>query len=172
MTTAQQKLFIYVFSQNYFLWNGVRHSLAWLPPSRQEYHWLADMTLAALNDLIKALPEGALCIIITEASRTQTLRQLLPRSILVMGDNEPSAALDRYLNAPPTEQASAQRLTRAELNVCTLISKGYPPAGIARLLNKSQKTINSHKRSAMQKLSCHSSAELWTRITQFSSPSA
>ncbi len=169
MTMTQQKLFIYVFSQNYFLWNGIRHSLAWLPPSRQEYHWLTDMTFAALNKRIKDLPAGAFCIIVTEANRIQTLRQLLPRGILVTGDDEPLHALDAYLNSPPTVSVSPVRLTRAERKVCALISEGYAPDGIARLLNKSHKTINGHKRSAMQKLSCHSSAELWTRITQFSS---
>ncbi|NDJ58523.1 response regulator transcription factor [Enterobacteriaceae bacterium 4M9] len=169
MTMAQQKLFIYVFSQNYFLWNGIRHSLAWLPPSRQEYHWLTQMTLAALDERLKDLPTGALCIIVTEASRIETLRQLLPRGVLVMGDNEPLHTLDALLNSPSAVQVSSVRLTRAERKVCALISKGYAPAGIARLLNKSQKTINGHKRSAMHKLSCHSSAELWTRITQFSS---
>lgn len=168
MNVVQQKLFIYVFSQNYFLWNGIRHSLPWLPPSRQEYQWLADITLAALDAQIKALPSGALCVIITEASRAQTLRQLLPRGILVMGDDEPLNALNTWLESPGIAQTSPERLTRAEFKICTLISKGYPPAGIARLLNKSQKTVNSHKRSAMQKLRCHSSAELWTRITEFS----
>ena len=169
MTMTQQKLFIYVFSQNYFLWNGIRHSLAWLPPSRQEYHWLTDITLGVLDERIKDLPAGAFCIIVTEASRIQTLRQLLPRGILVIGDDEPLHTLDAHLNSPSAVPVSTVRLTHAERKVCALISKGYAPDGIARLLNKSQKTINSHKRSAMQKLSCHSSAELWTRITQFSS---
>jgi DNA-binding NarL/FixJ family response regulator len=51
-------------------------------------------------------------------------------------------------------------LSPREKNVIQLISEGYSNKGMSRVLNLSVKTIETHRASAMRKLSVNSTAEL------------
>ena len=46
-------------------------------------------------------------------------------------------------------------LTKAEINVCKYISKGYTHRKIARLTKRSPKTINNHVTNIYKKLNKH-----------------
>ena len=67
------------------------------------------------------------------------------------------ALLKSFLNRT---RHSASTLTDRERAVVQLVAEGHPNKEIARLLNISLKTVESHRAAIMRKLNFHSSAEL------------
>jgi DNA-binding CsgD family transcriptional regulator len=158
---------IYIFSENYYLWVGIRISLSWLLPSRPLFTWISAPSLSALDGLGKQPGKDLRRVLVAEADQVETLKLLVPKDVRVLPDNLPLTELLAQINAPAENKRRGTHLTRSEWQVCLSISRGVTTQEMACKLNKSPKTINGHKRNAMQKMRCHSNADLWSRITQF-----
>jgi DNA-binding CsgD family transcriptional regulator len=165
--TMQPRNLIYIFSENYYLWVGIRISLSWLLPSRPLFTWISAPSLSALDGLGKQPGKDLRRVLVAEADQVETLKLLVPKDVRVLPDNLPLTELLAQINAPAENKRRGTHLTRSEWQVCLSISRGVTAQEMARKLNKSPKTINGHKRNAMQKMRCHSNADLWSRITQF-----
>jgi DNA-binding NarL/FixJ family response regulator len=65
--------------------------------------------------------------------------------------------LDSYLS---TERVDADPLTNQERLVVQLVAEGQTNKEIARIMNLSVKTVETHRAAAMSKLGCSSIADL------------
>lgn len=91
-------------------------------------------------------------------------KQHLVEAIEALADHKPfftskvsKALLDTYLDRP-SEKRSA--LTNRERQIVQLIAEGYTSKHIAKLLNISLKTVDTHRAAILRKLNLSSSAAL------------
>jgi len=69
--------------------------------------------------------------------------------------------IEGYLQRRPTENvASSDKLTSREREILQLLAEGHSNKEIAKLLNLSVKTVETHRTNLMKKLGLHSLAEL------------
>ena len=97
-------------------------------------------------------------LIFTDECRVNDINVYLPAGrVRVLAGNISIIQLSQHLrNADFTQRYRPDaNLTRSELRVCTLLSQG---------LNKSPKTIYTHKRNAMTKFRCQNLAEFHRKI--------
>ena len=94
-------------------------------------------------------------IVVIEAMRT-----VLAGQIWLSPQMNNRLLLDGFKGRKTDADSLLARLSDRELEVFSLIGKGYGSQEIAKRLNLSIKTINSHRENLKQKLGCASSQEL------------
>lgn len=92
----------------------------------------------------------------TEADLVQTIR-MVAEGAFYLGPHIPQAVLDALTN---NTQLASDSLTDREWQVVELIAEGRTTNEIARELNLSPKTIESHRSRIMQKLNLDQTAQL------------
>ncbi|AMX06911.1 LuxR family transcriptional regulator [Enterobacter asburiae] len=82
----------------------------------------------------------------------------------MVADNLSFAQLSHCFSDTTFAIKNAATLSHQERRVCMLLHKGFSPVRIAKIMNKSPKTIYTHKRNAMNKFCCHSLAEFHRKL--------
>lgn len=161
---------IIILSDNYFLWLGLKTAIDTMMTPRPDIFWINEISPESIfrmrEQVMKSHPERH-WLVFTDASRISDIQIYLPADrVKVMADDLSVSRLMLSLRSGDFTSASVPdaTLTRSELRVCTLISKGISLVRIAQLLNKSPKTIYTHKRNAMSKFHCHNLAEFHRKI--------
>lgn len=161
---------IIILSDNAFLWFGLKTLITTMMVPRPNIFWINDVTplrILHMREQIMQRAEPEDWLVFTDAARVSDLRVYLPHErVHILADNLTVAQLTRRLRSADFSSVTPPdaKLTRSELRVCTLISRGISLVGIARLLNKSPKTIYTHKRNAMSKFHCRNLAEFHRKI--------
>lgn len=158
---------IIVLSQNRFFWLGLQALVSVMPLPHPEILWLNNFTAETLARLRLACRQCK-TLLVTERDFIDDVQVFLPVSqITLIADTNPLTQVQQWLKEGnfPLVSTQAPILTRAELRVCTLYSQGLNTVRIARVLNKSPKTIHSHKRNVMAKFHCRNLVEFHRTLT-------
>lgn len=161
---------IIILSDNYFLWLGLKALISTMMAPRPDIFWsngVSPESILRMREQVMKSSSYKHSLVFTEASRVNDIQIYLPSErVKVMPTNLSVSQLILRLSTENFTNASVPNatLTRSELRVCTLISKGISLVRIAQLLNKSPKTIYTHKRNAMTKFHCHTLAEFHRKI--------
>jgi DNA-binding NarL/FixJ family response regulator len=99
------------------------------------------------------------------------IRQVLSGH-LYLSEKISSRLLDQFLTAALTETAPSVGLTDRELEVLTLLGRGYGSREIAEKLFLSIKTVEAHRERIKKKLMLKNSAELIRYAMQFATDRA
>lgn len=159
-----------VLSKNYFLWQGLKHSLPYMvnpSPTLQWFNKDNDNCVFELREKILCDNSETKWLVITEDNRTQEIQQFLPPGrVCVLSDKLSIKQLAQQLKHPEFRRSMRKEspLTHSEIHICLLIIMGFSPNTIARMLHKSPKTIYTHRRNAMAKFHCNTLAELHRKI--------
>lgn len=94
----------------------------------------------------------------TESDLVQTIR-MVAQGAFYLGPNIPQSVIDALTN---NTKLASESLTEREWQVVELISEGKTTNEIARILELSPKTIESHRSRIMQKLNLDQTAQLVT----------
>ncbi|WP_263070192.1 helix-turn-helix transcriptional regulator [Enterobacter huaxiensis] len=161
---------IIILSENYFLWRGLTSLISMMMTPRPDIFWINSVSpegiLRVREQIMKDTAHSG-WMIFTDECRVNDIQAYLPAGrVSVLADNLSVIQLSQCLRNADFTHGSLQdaTLTRQELRVCTLISKGISLIRIAHLLNKSPKTIYTHKRNAMSKFHCQNLAEFHRKI--------
>lgn len=161
---------IIILSENYFLWLGLTSLISMMMTPRPDIFWINSVSpegiLRMREQIVKDTADNG-WMIFTDECRVNSIQVYLPAGrISVLADNLSVIHLSQCLrNADFTHHLLPDAtLTRQELRVCTLISKGISLVRIAQMLNKSPKTIYTHKRNAMCKFHCQNLAEFHRKL--------
>lgn len=160
---------IVILSDNYFLWLGLKSAISMMMAPRPDIFWISEVSPESILRMREQVMKSPVhhWLVFTEASRINDIQIYLPSErVSVMPDNLTVSQLVLRLSSEDftCTRVPDATLTRSELRVCTLISKGISLVRIAQLLNKSPKTIYTHKRNAMTKFHCHNLAEFHRKI--------
>ena len=105
----------------------------------------------------RALKAGARGYIMKEEAETSVMIAI---ETVMSGQIYLSDQERRRMNDYATENNSISDLSDRQLQIFSLIGKGYGTVEIAEKLNLSIKTIDTHKENIKSKLHCSSSAEM------------
>lgn len=161
---------VIVLSDNYFLWLGLKTLISMMMTPRPDIFWINSVspeTILRMREQIMRETTDNGWLIFTDECRVNDINVHLPAGrVRVLAGNISIIQLSQHLrNADFTQRYRPEaNLTRSELRVCTLLSKGISLVRIAQLLNKSPKTIYTHKRNAMTKFRCQNLAEFHRKI--------
>lgn len=159
-----------VLSDNYYLWSGLRHCIPFMVEPHLALSWHKDLTgedLFLLREKILQDTSGKKWLIVTGHKRMQELQQLLPPGkVCLIRDNVSLKQLACHLRHPDFHRRIEKDapLTQTEAHVCRLIIKGLSTVKIAEMMNKSPKTVYTHRRNAMTKFHCHTLADLHRKM--------
>lgn len=159
-----------VYSDNYYLWSGLRHLIREMGEPQLSIAWHNDLSSKSLFQLRETILNDASSrrwLVVTPDNRLREVQQILPsENVCVIRDTLTLKQFANHLRHPDfrrTIQKDAP-LTRTEVSVCLLIIKGFSTVKIAVMMNKSPKTIYTHRRNAMVKFHCHTLAELHRKM--------
>lgn len=145
---------------------GDDFALAWLPRLREQWPALRILVLSSHAESLyadRALRAGAQGFMMKSASPADLLaavRRVLSGQIALSAAQQ-QATLQRAVGAAHGGgTAVAQALSSREIEVLRLIAVGHSTAEMARLLNRSVKTIETHKQALKAKLGAGSPAQL------------
>lgn len=145
---------------------GDDFALAWLPRLREEWPTLRILVLSSHAESLYAdrvLRAGAQGYMMKSASPAELLaavRRVLAGQVALSAAQQ-QATLQRVVGtAHGGGSAAAQAPSPREIEVLRLIAAGHSTADIARLLNRSVKTIETHKQTLKAKLGAGSPAQL------------
>lgn len=163
LTLAEPRFQIRVLSNNYFFWQGVKNLLGQQAKDHQ-IEWVkecSDSQQRLLCQEIYATPIAQKWLVFTESERVDNLSVMLPDDrVNILSDRLTLDALKEQLKNPTfSPRRRDKQLTRSEARVCSLIRQGFTLVRIAQILNKSPKTIYTHKRNAMDKFHCDTLVE-------------
>lgn len=157
-----------VLSGNAFLWLGLSSLISAAVTPSPEMHWIDDVTpqgLLRLQTLLRNTHVGQNWLVFTDAARVCDVNACLRNErVRVVADNLSLAQLSRCFSDTTFAFENAATLSYQEMRVCMLLHKGFSPVRIAKILNKSPKTIYTHKRNAMNKFCCHSLADFHRKL--------
>lgn len=157
-----------VFSQNHYFWLGLQTLVATMATPRPELLWLNAFSAESLACLRLRSREGK-TLIVTGPDLVDDVQICLPTSqVILIASTHSLEQVKQWLEAGefPVFASQAPVLTRAEIRVCTLYRQGLNTVRIARVLNKSPKTIHSHKRNVMAKFHCRNLVEFHRTLTR------
>ncbi|AMJ72205.1 helix-turn-helix transcriptional regulator [Enterobacter cloacae] len=158
---------VIVLSSNAFLWLGLHSIIATAVSPRPEAYWINNVTpegLLRLQELLNA-HVGQSWLLFTDTAWVNDVNAL-PGSerVRVVPGNVSLAQLSHCFSDMTFSFDNTAALTYQEMRVCMLFHKGFSPVRIAQILNKSPKTIYTHRRNAMNKFCCHSLAEFHRKL--------
>jgi len=113
--------------------------------------WLPIMLITGFGDIplaVKAVKSGAADFIEKPLDKETFLRKV--RSILQQ--------------SPYTDSWRGRRLTKAEISVLKLLVEGKSNKQAARLLGRSVRTVEDHRRNIMRKLDVNNAFDLFKRV--------
>lgn len=161
---------ILILSDNYYLNFGLRHLISQQMSPRPDIIWLKNPTaerILRLREQVLDQHTDKKWIAFTERYQIDSFRIFLPRErVCILPADLTLKQLSQRLKAPDFSHVTRREtpLTPAELRVCSLFIKGLTVGGIARMLNKSPKTIHTHKRNAMDKFHSQTLADFHRKI--------
>jgi Response regulator containing a CheY-like receiver domain and an HTH DNA-binding domain len=160
---------IRVLSDNYYFWLGVKNFVRQLGASVGDVHWVKESTdrqHRLLCQEIYATPVAQKWLIFIESEQIDNLGIMLPDDrVNILSDRLKMDELSDQLRNPTfSRRRRIKQLTRSEARVCSLIRQGFTLVRIAQILNKSPKTIYTHKRNAMTKFNCDRLADFNRKI--------
>lgn len=167
---SRAQFHIIILSENAFLWLGLKTLIAMMMTPRPDIFWINSVspeTLLRLREQVMRDTADNSWLIFTDERRINDVSVYLPAGrVRILADNLSIIQLSQRLRQADFSNDSLPdaTLTCQELRVCTLLSKGISLVRIAQLLNKSPKTIYTHKRNAMSKFHCHNLAEFHRKI--------
>lgn len=146
---------------------GDDFALAWLPRLRKEWPKLRVLVLSSHAESLyadRALRAGANGYIMKSAAPVELVaaaRRVLAGQIALSAEQQ-QATLRRMVGGTPGSGAApaAQAPSSREIEVLRLIAAGRSTAEIAELLNRSVKTIETHKQALKAKLGAETPAQL------------
>lgn len=160
---------VIVLSENYYLWLGLKTLFSRRGPTRPDTIWFNTLNpeiILRLRQQILLHTSKTHTLVFVESLLIDDLKVYLPmEGVTILPDDLPIDRLNEDLKTSNCKKSRLQALTRAELRVCSMISKGLSLAHIASILNKSPKTIYTHKRNAMLKFQCQHHAEFHRKIS-------
>ncbi|MEO3992240.1 helix-turn-helix transcriptional regulator [Pseudocitrobacter cyperus] len=164
LTLAEPRYQVRVLSNNYFFWLGVKNLVRQQAKSMVDVQWIkenADSQQSLLCQEIYATPVAQKWLVFTESEQVDTLSVMLPDDrVNILSDRQKLGELQEQLQNPTfSRRRRDKQLTRSEARVCSLIRQGFTLVRIAQILNKSPKTIYTHKRNAMDKFHCDTLVE-------------
>jgi DNA-binding NarL/FixJ family response regulator len=135
--------------------------------ARSRSEVIQAMVITVFGDekhVLAAIQAGAMGYLLKDGSAEYIGRSILE---LVAGGSPISPPIARSIlkrfrvaaASPPGQEAEIPRLTERELEVLTLIVKGFSYAESARLIGVQESTVTSHVRSIYRKLEVHSRGE-------------
>ncbi|MEX3021401.1 helix-turn-helix transcriptional regulator [Kluyvera sp. STS39-E] len=160
-----------VLSKNYFLWVGLKNSVQFMVNPYPDIQWFnenKENSIFKLREKITADNSGTKWLVITEHYRTEEVQQFLPpERVCVLSDKLSLRQLSTSLKCPEFQRRRQKNvpLTHSEIHICLLIIMGYSINTIASMLNKSPKTIYTHRRNAMVKFDCNTLAGLHRKMS-------
>ncbi|KUQ79786.1 helix-turn-helix transcriptional regulator [Enterobacter genomosp. O] len=159
---------VIVLSGNAFLWLGLHSMISAAVTPRPEMYWINSVDphgLTRLQERLLDTPAAQNWLIFTDAAWVSDINAWLrSERVRVVADNLSLAQLSRCFSDTTFSFENAATLSYQEMRVCMLLHKGFSPVRIAKILNKSPKTIYTHKRNAMNKFCCHSLAEFHRKL--------
>ncbi|MEB4673502.1 LuxR C-terminal-related transcriptional regulator [Enterobacteriaceae bacterium G50] len=164
LTLADPRYQIRVLSNNYFFWLGVKNLVRQQGKPAVDLQWVKatnDGQQRLLCQEIYATPVAQKWLVFTESEQVDNLSVMLPDDrVNILSDRLTMAELQEQLKNPIfSRRRRDKQLTRSEARVCSLIRQGFTLVRIAQILNKSPKTIYTHKRNAMDKFHCNTLVE-------------
>ena len=155
---------------------GDEFSLGWLPRLRQDSPATRIVVLSAHSEQLYAervLRAGAQAYLMKTTpveQLLQTLRRVLAGQMAVSPEQQNSMLQRAFGGAG---QSGATEMSARELEVLRRVAAGRSTAEIAQLLNRSVKTIESHKQALKTKLGADTPAQLMRiAIAHFESDSS
>ncbi|HCB1628501.1 TPA: LuxR family transcriptional regulator [Enterobacter kobei] len=159
---------VIVLSSNAFLWLGLNSILSTAVSPRPEVYWINNVNpqgLMRLQTLLLNTHVGGNWLLLTDAARVNDINAWLHNArVRVVADNVSLAQLSLCFSDTSFSFENTATLTCQEMRVCMLFHKGFSPIRIAQILNKSPKTIYTHKRNAMNKFCCQNLAEFHQKL--------
>ena len=159
---------VIVLSGNAFLWLGLHSMISMAVTPRPEMYWIHNVNSEGLLHLQERLLNthaGENWLVFTDAARVCDVHACLRNErVRVVADNLSFAQLSHCFSNTTFAIENAATLSHQERRVCMLLHKGFSPVRIAKIMNKSPKTIYTHKRNAMNKFCCHSLAEFHRKL--------
>jgi len=159
---------VIVLSGNTFLWLGLTSMISTAVTPRPEMYWIHDVNpegLLHLQERLLNTHTGENWLVFTDAARVCDVHACLRNErVRVVADNLSFAQLSHWFSYTTFAIENAATLSHQERRVCMLLHKGFSPVRIAKIMNKSPKTIYTHKRNAMNKFCCHSLAEFHRKL--------
>ncbi|MFU0444034.1 helix-turn-helix transcriptional regulator [Pseudocitrobacter faecalis] len=164
LTLAEPRYQVRVLSNNYFFWVGVKNLMHQQGKPAADIKWIkeaSDSQQRLLCQEIYATPIIQKWLVFTESEQIDTLSVMLPDDrVNILSDRLEMSELKEQLKNPTfSRRRRDKQLTRSEARVCSLIRQGFTLVRIAQILNKSPKTIYTHKRNAMDKFHCDTLVE-------------
>ena len=164
LTLAEPRYQVRVLSNNYFFWLGVKNLVRQQGKPTADIQWVKennDGQQRLLCQEIYATPIAQKWLVFTESEQIDTLSVMLPDDrVNILSDRLEMSELKEQLKNPTfSRRRRDKQLTRSEARVCSLIRQGFTLVRIAQILNKSPKTIYTHKRNAMDKFHCDTLVE-------------
>ncbi|HCJ6522422.1 TPA: helix-turn-helix transcriptional regulator [Enterobacter cloacae] len=158
---------VIVLSSNAFLWLGLHSIVSTAVSPRPEAYWINNVTPEGLQRLQELFSTnvGQSWLLFTDTARVNDINTLPGNErIRVVPGNVSLAQLSHCFSDMAFSLENTATLTYQEMRVCRLIQKGFSPVRIAQILNKSPKTIYTHKRNAMKKFCCQNLAEFYRKL--------
>lgn len=160
LTLMEPRYQVRVLSNNYYFWLGVKNLVRQQAKLAVDVQWVQDTTDSQQRLLcqeIYATPIAQKWLVFTENEQVDNLSVMLPDDrVNILTDRLPLDELQEQLKNPTfSRRRRDKQLTRSEARVCSLIRQGFTLVRIAQILNKSPKTIYTHKRNAMDKFHCN-----------------
>lgn len=168
---------IVILSDNYFLWLGLTTLIPTMITPRPDIFWINEVTpknILRMREQVMNTAGDSGWLLFTDEHRVNAINVYLPNArVKVLSGKLSLKELSQQLNNADftAESEPEPTLTRQELQVCSLISKGISLVRIAQMLHKSPKTIYTHKRNAMTKFRCQNLAEFHQKISLLNRPS-
>lgn len=159
---------VIVLSGNAFLWLGLKTFISQSVDPCPEIFWINDVSpegILPLRQLMLNIRVKKGWLVFTDASRVNDIKIILGgERVHVVAGNLSLAQLSRCFQNTPFASVKNATLTCQELRVCMLFRNGFSLVRIAQILNKSPKTIYTHKRNAMNKFHCQNLAEFHRKL--------
>lgn len=159
---------VIVLSENTYLWLGLEWLISTAVTPRPDMYWIKNASpegLVRLQERLLDKHAGADWLVFTDADRVSDVNAFLRgERARAVADNVSLAQLSHCFSDTTFTFENTATLTYQEMRVCMLFHKGFSPARIAQILNKSPKTIYTHKRNAMNKFCCHTLAEFHRKL--------
>ncbi|EOF9297620.1 helix-turn-helix transcriptional regulator [Enterobacter bugandensis] len=158
---------VIVLSSNTFLWLGLHSIISTAVSPRPEAYWINNVNPEGFLRLQKLLNThaGQNWLLFTDAAQVNDINALPGNErVRVVADNVSLAQLSHCFSDMTFSFENSATLTYQEMRVCMLFHKGFSPVRIAQVLNKSPKTIYTHKRNAMNKFCCQNLADFHRKL--------
>jgi DNA-binding CsgD family transcriptional regulator len=171
LSQAEPRYQIRVLSQNYYFWQGIQNLVQQSGQPIADEHWVKEVNDGQHNLLCQEIdrtPTAQKWLVFTDDEQVDNLNIILPdERVNILSDRLPLDEIQAQLVNPTFDRRRRDEpLTRSEARVCSLIRQGFTLVRIAQILNKSPKTIYTHKRNAMDKFRCNTLADFNRKINQ------